>query len=87
ASKCAKEVLERMDDQSLKCLESDWQTYGVPYLTTMMMELRLKEVFNLNLKLRAANKGTAMLLPLFSLAARYITFDSTGLYEILFKCE
>ncbi|KAJ2824402.1 hypothetical protein FBU31_004005, partial [Coemansia sp. 'formosensis'] len=51
------------------------------------MELRLKEVFNLNLKLCAANKGTVMLLPLFSLVARYITFDSTRLYKILLECE
>ncbi|KAJ2821031.1 hypothetical protein GGI24_004322, partial [Coemansia furcata] len=87
ASKRAKEVLERMHDQSKECLESDWQTYGVPYLTATTTELRLKEVFNLNLKLRAANKGTVMLLPLFSPAARYITFDSTGLYKILLECE
>ncbi|KAJ2875938.1 hypothetical protein H4R27_006377, partial [Coemansia aciculifera] len=50
-------------------------------------ELKLRAIFDLNAKLRKANKGTVSLLPLYSLAAKYITLDTTGLFDLLKERE
>ncbi|KAJ2819981.1 hypothetical protein GGI24_004624, partial [Coemansia furcata] len=70
-----------------KCRNDDWARYGVAISAAKSIEQRLRIIYDLNAKLCAADKGTVMLIPLYSASAKYITVDTTCLYDILLECE
>ncbi|KAJ2825773.1 hypothetical protein GGI24_003071, partial [Coemansia furcata] len=70
-----------------KCRNDDWAKYGTAISAAKSIEQRLRLIYDLNAKLRAADKGTVMLIPLYSASAKYITVDTTCLYDILLERE
>ncbi|KAJ2835737.1 hypothetical protein FBU31_001542, partial [Coemansia sp. 'formosensis'] len=70
-----------------KCRNDDWAKYGTAISAAKSIEQRLRLIYDLNAKLRTADKGTVMLIPLYSASAKYITVDTTGLFEILMERE
>ncbi|KAJ2809858.1 hypothetical protein FBU31_008109, partial [Coemansia sp. 'formosensis'] len=70
-----------------QCRDDDWAKYGVAIAAAKSIEQRLRLIYDLNTKLRAAEKSTVMLIPLYSASAKYITVDTTCLYDILLECE
>ncbi|KAJ2835991.1 hypothetical protein FBU31_001482, partial [Coemansia sp. 'formosensis'] len=70
-----------------KCTDADWAKYGTAVAAAKSIEQRLRVIYDLNTKLRVAEKSTVMLIPLYSASAKYITVDTTCLYDILLECE
>ncbi|KAJ2838791.1 hypothetical protein FBU31_000840 [Coemansia sp. 'formosensis'] len=70
-----------------KCTNADWAKYGAAISAAKSIEQRLRLIYDLNAKLHVADKGTVSLIPLYSASAKYITVDTTCLYDILLECE
>ncbi|KAJ1876682.1 hypothetical protein LPJ71_011445, partial [Coemansia sp. S17] len=80
-------LLKKLEGLKNECLDSDWFTYGAQYAAATSTEQKLAEVFDLNSKLPDKGKATVSLLPLYSPMPKYITLDTTGLFELLKECE
>ncbi|KAJ2827122.1 hypothetical protein FBU31_003258, partial [Coemansia sp. 'formosensis'] len=70
-----------------KCTDADWAKYGAAISAAKSIEQRLRVIYDLNAKLRTADKGTVMLIPLYSASTKYITVDTTCLFDILMERE
>ncbi|KAJ2815145.1 hypothetical protein FBU31_007039 [Coemansia sp. 'formosensis'] len=84
----ANSVLAKINNMKTdKCHDDDWVKYGTAIKAAKSIEQRLQVIHDLNFKLRAADKSTVMLIPLYSASAKYITVDTTCLYDILLECK
>ncbi|KAJ2836963.1 hypothetical protein FBU31_001244 [Coemansia sp. 'formosensis'] len=88
AVKCANGVLAKINNaKTEKCTDADWAKYGTAIKAAKSIEQRLQVIYDLNAKLCTADKGTVMLILLYSASAKYITVDTTCLFDILMECK
>ncbi|KAJ2831061.1 hypothetical protein GGI24_001709 [Coemansia furcata] len=87
AVKWANGVLAKVNNAKSDKFRDDWAKYSTAVTTAKSIEQQLWVIYDLIAKLRAANKGTVMLIPLYSASAKYITVDTTYLFNILLECE
>ncbi|KAJ2838504.1 hypothetical protein FBU31_000906 [Coemansia sp. 'formosensis'] len=84
----ANSVLTKVNNaKTEKCRNEDWAKYGTAISVAKSIEQRLRLIYDLNTKLRVAEKSTVMLIPLYSASAKYITVDTTCLFDILMERE
>ncbi|KAJ2460234.1 hypothetical protein GGF42_000976 [Coemansia sp. RSA 2424] len=83
AKKCAQGVYKKLVDPTRGCDRVDWAIFGAPLQNIKSVEDKLFNIFSFIHRVEELCGKPVHLVPLYSVRAKYITMDSTGLYELL----
>ncbi|KAJ2881291.1 hypothetical protein H4R27_004183 [Coemansia aciculifera] len=83
----ANAVIVKLGSPAAKCDLDDWNKYGAKHSKAKTIAQKLRVIYDTNLDLRKASQSTVALLPLYSASAKFITVDSTALFEVLMEFE
>ncbi|KAJ2056158.1 hypothetical protein GGI17_006337 [Coemansia sp. S146] len=83
----ANAVIAKLGSPAAKCDLDDWNKHGAKHSKAKTIAQKLRVIYNTNLDLRKASQSTIALIPLYSASAKFITVDSTALFEVLMEFE
>ncbi|KAJ2878458.1 hypothetical protein H4R27_005804, partial [Coemansia aciculifera] len=83
----ANAVIAKLSSPTAKCDLDDWNKYGAKHSKAKTIAQKLRVIYDTNLDLRKAKQSTVTLIPLYSASAKYVTVDSTALFEVLMEFE
>ncbi|KAJ2859383.1 hypothetical protein GGH94_006135 [Coemansia aciculifera] len=83
----ANAVIAKLGSPAAKCDLDDWNKYGAKHSKAKTIAQKLRVIYDTNLDLRKASQSTVALIPLYSASAKYVTVDSTALFEVLMEFE